>query len=60
MQEEQDRLGSLEKLRQSGVDPYPTKGRSVMNFRSVSRLWERNQEKRLSFKPRQGSFPIVF
>ncbi|HLD21157.1 MAG TPA: lysine--tRNA ligase [Patescibacteria group bacterium] len=26
MQEEQDRLGRLEKLRQSGVDPYPTKG----------------------------------
>src|SRR3989339_1750650 len=30
MQEEQDRLGRLEKLRQSGVDPYPTKGNRTL------------------------------
>ena len=28
--EEQDRLGRLEKLRQSGVDPYPTKGNRTL------------------------------
>ncbi|MBI4592357.1 lysine--tRNA ligase [Candidatus Uhrbacteria bacterium] len=30
MQEEQDRLGRLQKLRESGVDPYPTKGNRTM------------------------------
>lgn len=30
MQEEQDRLGRLRKLREAGIDPYPTKGNRTM------------------------------
>lgn len=32
-QEEQDRLGRLQKLRTAGVDPYPTKGNRTMKVR---------------------------
>ena len=42
-QEEQDRLGRLQRLRDSGVDPYPTKGNRTMKVREFLEQFERIQ-----------------
>ena len=42
-QEEQDSLGRLQKLRDSGVDPYPTKAHRTMKVREFLEQFERIQ-----------------
>lgn len=40
MQEEQDRLGRLQKLRKAGIDPYPTKGNRTMMVQAFLNQFE--------------------